>query len=261
MDTEEIVEVVEEVAEAKSFVVLGGVVGFGLGVAVGVLGGYYIANRRLQVKYDEQLEREIVEAKSFYARLNKYSTPEEAVQALRPEVAEAAEALSRYQGTLPDVEVSEPADGTLIVGENVTVEVNNVFDTKVTDTWDQEAEEEIRSQLAPGTPFIISEAEYQETEGFAQSTLTYYAGDKTLADERDQHIPDVDKTVGLDNLLRFGHGTGDARTVFVRNERLRVDFEVLLSDGKYAHEVLGLQHSDGADRADGRRVVRRMRNE
>jgi len=250
MDAEEVLEVVEDVEAAKNYVVLGAVVGFGLGVAVGVFAGYKIANAKLQAKYDVMLENEIAEAKAFYARVNKadFPTPESAVQVLRPEVADAAEALSNYQGNIPE----QPEEPDVVV----EVEVNNVFDTKITDTWDQEEEEKTRT---PDKPYIIHENEYMEENGFAQQTLTYYAGDKTLADERDEHIPDVDRTVGLENLLHFGHGTGDARTVFIRNERLKLDFEVVLSDGKFAHEVLGLQHSDGYDAR--RRPVRRMRNE
>ena len=254
MDAEEIVEIVEDVERIKPALIVAGVAGALMGLGTGFFIGWRVANAKLQAKYDARLEEEIHEAKAFYARLNKVNmeTPEKAVQQLRPELVDAAEALLEYQGT-PQDDPEPPTPATI-----VEVEVNNVFDTKVTDTWDQEAEEELR-KANPGKPYIISEGEYAESEGFAQSTLTYYAGDETLADERDQHIPNIDQTVGLENLRRFGHGTGDARTVFIRNERLRLDFEVLLSDGKYAHEVLGLQHSDGYDAR--RRPVLRMRNE
>ena len=253
MDAEEIVEIVEDVERFKPALIVAGVAGACIGLGTGFFIGWRVANAKLQAKYDARLEEEIHEAKAFYARLNKVDmeTPEKAVQQLRPELANAAEALSTYQGNIPEEVPDEP-------DVRIEVEVNNVFDTKVTDTWDQEAEEELR-KANPGKPYIISEGEYAESEGFSQSTLTYYAGDETLADERDQHIPNIDQTVGLENLRRFGHGTGDARTVFIRNERLRLDFEVLLSDGKYAHEVLGLQHSDGYDAR--RRPVLRMRNE
>jgi hypothetical protein len=74
-----------------------------------------------------------------------------------------------------------------------------------------------------------------------------------LTDEVDTIVPDVDATVGVENMLRFGHGSGDPNVVYIRNPKLEADFEVTRSAGKYAKEVLGyddgehLQHSRGRE--------------
>jgi len=81
-----------------------------------------------------------------------------------------------------------------------------------------------------------------------QFTLTYFEGDDVLCKDDDTVIRDQDATVGLGNLSKFGHGSGDPNIVYVRNEELKVDLEIVHSDGKYAVDVAGfkedeLQHS------------------
>ena len=80
---------------------------------------------------------------------------------------------------------------------------------------------------------------------FNQVTLTYFEGDEVLSDERDQTVDDVDGLAGEDNLQRFGHGSGDPNVLYIRNEHISLDMEILRSKGKYTHEVLGfIEHSD-----------------
>lgn len=224
----------------------------GLGVAAGAVGGvaaYYICKKKLETKYEQIAKQEIEDAKKFYARINKadaFSTPEGAANALH--VDEGAKALRRYKGESPSEDAAAVTD------------LNIFAQSHVESHFDLEAEMPNRSEEAP---FIITQDEFLEAEpGYEQVTLTYYEGDDTLADEGDQAIPLIDETVGKGTLHRFGHGSGDARTVFVRNDKLSTDFEVVKSDGKYAHEVLGLEHSDeygNRDRHSRRNQYRKER--
>lgn len=112
----------------------------------------------------------------------------------------------------------------------------NIFAT-TGDEWDYEAEVASRDE---SKPYIIHKDEYyEETAGFAQSTLTYYAGDDTLVDEHDNVINDPRRAIGEE--MRFGHGSADPRTFHVRNHAHNTDYEVLLHDGKHSIEVLGQQ--------------------
>jgi hypothetical protein len=77
-----------------------------------------------------------------------------------------------------------------------------------------------------------------------QTSLTYFAGDDVLVDERDQVMRDIDATVGLENLQKFGHGSNDPLVVYVRNPRLEVDYEISKSDGTFATEVHGFQDDE-----------------
>jgi hypothetical protein len=46
--------------------------------------------------------------------------------------------------------------------------------------------------------------------------------------------------VGLGNLAKFGHGSGDANTVYVRNPELQIEVEIIHSDGKFSEQRRGI---------------------
>lgn len=271
MSAEEVVEVVESAVEESTAEIIDAVVCsltpkqhlirlLVVGAAAAGISGfatYYITNKRLEKKYSDISREEIEEAKKFYTVLNKkgeYSTPKNAVKKL---ISDTEEDMSDDNG--PEAEEDEEY---ALVGDAVDAILKyqgksskddedkvNIYLTDERGDFDYDEEMKTRS---PDNPYIIHEEEFLESvEGFSQSSITYYAGDDVLADEREQVIPASDSIVGDDNLKRFGHGSSDPRIVHVRNEYLSTDFEILLSDGKYAHEVLGLQHSDGGAR--GRR--------
>lgn len=83
-------------------------------------------------------------------------------------------------------------------------------------------------------PYVISPDEFGEKDGYSTLSLMYYQ-DQVLADDDDNVIHNVDDIVGWDSLTRFGEYEDDS--VFVRNERLKIDYEILLSLKKYS-EVL-----------------------
>lgn len=239
MDTEVVEDVTDELVKGDVRVlVAGAAIG---GLLIGLAAGYELARRRLTTKYETLLQDEIAETKAFYARLNKgdgYETPEAAAETLRPEVAKAADALVSYQNGAMVLETTDEPE--------VVVETSvNVFTKSQSDEeFDPDVEERRRLEF-PNEPFIITNEEFLENElEHNQVTLTYYAGDDTLADEKDDPIELVNEVAGEANLTRFGAGSGDNSTVFVRNNRLSLDFEIVRSDGKFAHEVLGLKHSD-----------------
>lgn len=79
-------------------------------------------------------------------------------------------------------------------------------------------------------PYIIKPEEFGEFSDYETISLTYYA-DGMLADEDDELIEDVEDIVGFDSLSHFGEYEEDS--VFVRNDRLKCDYEILLDHRKY----------------------------
>lgn len=73
-------------------------------------------------------------------------------------------------------------------------------------------------------PYVISPDDFGELDDYNRISLTYYA-DGTLEDEDREVIDDVDDLIGADSLMHFGEYEDDS--VFVRNEYLRTDFEIL----------------------------------
>lgn len=82
-------------------------------------------------------------------------------------------------------------------------------------------------------PFVIEPEEFGETD-YETVSLTYYA-DGVLADDRDNVIEDVEGMVGVESLDHFGEYEDDS--VFVRNDRLETDFEILLDLRKFSDVV------------------------
>ena len=64
-------------------------------------------------------------------------------------------------------------------------------------------------------PYVISPDEYGEMDDYDLYSYTYYA-DKVLADENNEPIEDVDKSIGLEALKHFGE-YGD-ESVYVTND-------------------------------------------
>lgn len=209
---------------------------------------------KIREEADEALKVEIASAKEFYRTLNKkegFSTPEEALESLHPEttaLVNAARALTDYQGA----SASRP-------NENLKEVSRNVFtDAKLPEPFDYDQELLRRD---PDRPYLITDEEFNEAgPDYEQVSFTYYEGDGVLANVQDQTIDDIENTVGADNLMRFGDGSGDENIVYIRNVKLEMDIELSRSTGKYSVEVAGLEDSAELRHGDDRRVLRKFRH-
>lgn len=237
---------------------------------IGVIAGSIITKRRLMTKLDETLEQEIAETRAHLATVYKKDlSPAEAVELLVPEedrpqsatVAAAKTAMRAYQGEKVNVVTSsedliKPSDEVSTEQSNqnsaeavVTVEettvVRNIFVDNIPLTDEDFDLEEERLARRNGVPYVITREEYDENEDqYEQVSLTYFGFDDVLVDEDEKSIDNIEEFVGKHNLQRFGHGSGDTKLVYIRNEQREMDYEVLRSDGSYAEEVLGLTSDD-----------------
>lgn len=91
-------------------------------------------------------------------------------------------------------------------------------------------------------PYVIPPDEYDMEDDYDAETLTYYT-DGVLADDNDKIIEDVANIVGNDFASHFGEYEDD--TVFIRNERLKTDYEICMDYRPYK-DVVG-SDSDPAD--------------
>ena len=79
-------------------------------------------------------------------------------------------------------------------------------------------------------PYVIPPEEFGEKD-YTQISLTYFA-DGVLADDIDGMVEDVESCVGSESLSHFGEYEDDS--VYVRNDRLKIDYEILLDVRTYA---------------------------
>lgn len=91
--------------------------------------------------------------------------------------------------------------------------------------------ENIRKEKAVSKPHIIPPEEYGEKDEYETESLTYYA-DGVLTDDQDNPIEDVDNVVGYGFESHFGEYEDDS--VFVRNDRLKIDYEILADQRNYS---------------------------
>lgn len=102
--------------------------------------------------------------------------------------------------------------------------------------YSEEIEEENKMDSVE-RPYVIKPEDFGEFYDYGTVSLTYYA-DGILADENDEKIEedDVDAIIGRDSLSHFGEYEDDS--VFVRNDSLMSDYEILLDLRNYK-DVIG----------------------
>jgi len=245
--------------------------------SAGAILGYRVAVARLQAEFEEEAGKQIEAAKEYYASMRVVNdvkpTPQEILeQVYSTEAQEAREAHESYLGNNPG---EEDFGAPVVAAETISEPVQelqveapkNVFAGKepveeVPGEWDYERELAIRAEN-PDKPYIIHHDEYFENETeYEQGSLTYYEGDDTLVDEKDMPVGDDTNVVGDDALTAFGHGSKDKNVVYVRNESLEMDFEIVRSNGKFSVEVLGFDDEEGESlQHSHRRPNRRFRME
>lgn len=87
--------------------------------------------------------------------------------------------------------------------------------------------------------YVISYEEFSESrEDYDKITIEYYEKDDTLVDERQEILPD--DTLCDEAFQCFGQDSNDPDIVYVRNDKLSTDFEVVRVDKSYSIDILGL---------------------
>ena len=185
------------------------------GLVVGALAGAGIAYLVQRKAFENKLSHEVDAVKAFYNRkLKSLLEPGNATD-------EPSEAPGDLAGTGDNEDV-----GTSPVGDRADERA---------EVTEEQILPEARKTLAP---YIISAEEFSDTpDGYQQLTMTYFAEDGILTDDKDQPVPDIAGTTGvLDR--KFGGLSADPNICYVRNRKLEVDFEVVLDRRSYMDVVL-----------------------
>lgn len=209
----------------------------------------FVTHKVMKTKFEELLDKEIAEAKIYYSKLYKtdeWSDPEVlAAKYLEEQTANDEEdidheAIADKAETIMSNYSSKFKKGASDANnpERAEIIVKNIFDRESIGEFNYDHEVKQRSRNAP---YIITHVEFMQSElEFDQDTLTYFVQDKVLSESNDEYVRDVDEVVGIANLERFGHGSDDINVVYIRNEKTRMEYEILRSDGSYAKEVHGI---------------------
>lgn len=212
---------------------------FVVGTAVGMGISYILERRKNKPARAHEVPRRIFEASDLF------DTPVATDVELKEtdDGVEATGTLTEEGAALLDA-VEELHDGDRIIPhpdeteESAGLEPQSIF-AKTEGEFDLEEEQKNRSSQVP---YVLHRDEFHQDElGYPQTTLTYYEADAILADTDDKPIYAFDRITGP---LRFGFGSGDSNVVYIRNDKMRTEYEVIRDPGYFSVEVLGLEIED-----------------
>ena len=161
--------------------------------AVGAAVGSVVTWKLTQEYYKKLADKEIADVKEAYDRVFKIAMKDE------PEEEE------EYQPTESDIRENE----SIIESQGYTQYSNIARDVKKVER-----------------PYIITPDEFSELYDYETISLIHFA-DGVLTDDQYELVEDVDDVVGDDYAEHFGENEGDEDSVYVRNDRLKADFEIM----------------------------------
>lgn len=251
---------------------------FAAGLVAGALGGFLVTRRLDQKKVDDEIDREVAALRAHYAaragrppsgqRDNEDQRTATTVGE-RPGGMATRWGPGKVEPILPRTETSADDDATGdrgLVSSRLADLTADDADADDPDSGrnplegepsadagldDEDPLEEDPSdggrlvELEPEPsvtnlhPHQITRSEfYDKTEtANGKLTITYYLGDKILVDDKDVPIRDNVSVVGAEFLSYFD-GPDDPDLCYVRNNKLRLDFEIIRDQRAFTEAVL-----------------------
>ena len=186
------------------------------GAVVGASTGIYVYKKVTDEANEERIQEELKSLKEFEARRRAKDRYEEDAEGSSDYIEECAS-------------TDENEDEEYCVEQKYSdIRYNTCF---------QEGRDDISKE-----PYIIPVDEFFDgNQTFDKVTLNYYEKDGALVDSDEELIHDVANTIGEDTLERFGDLSDDDDVVYVRNEKLSIDYEIIRVYNSYAQDVLGIE--------------------
>lgn len=211
------------------------------GVAVGGAATFFYMRKKL-VDQQEDYEQQIQDVKTVYSKRMEKQTEEtkrakKVVQENTRMKDELMKSMSiadkqKYRKEYNAFSKPIPEEELKDLGDEIELGGDDEEDDGLISEYPQEDIAE--------RPYVITEFEaINGRKMYDKTTLNYY-DDGILEDEAtDYLIDDIDGTIGLDSLNRFGEGTedGDPDVVFVRNEKISTDFTIVRQHRDYIPDI------------------------
>lgn len=186
-----------------------GIAAFIFGVAVGSGATWYF----LKDKYEKLAQEEIDSVKRVFSKRNR-------------DISEDVE------DEKPEEPQTKPVDSTCVNYERALNALDyTTYSAETPVKEEKQEEEETEEPMNDGHPYVIPPEEFGMEDDYDQISLTYFS-DHILTDENNEIVEDVERVVGFDSLNHFGEYEDDS--VFVRNDRLKCDYEILLDQRRYS---------------------------
>ena len=264
------------------------------GVVSGAAATYFILTKKLSKKYQDIADAEIESVKEVYAMTqevkerNELEAENEAIRRANDEAEFLpSEDIEKVEDKLVELGYGEGVNGNHRISYNkmadnpptaimlktptptahFMVEKDRVVDN-FTGVEYPEPVEELSDDVttwprSSEKAFVVTTEEFFEDDDddYSRITITYWEEDDILADEREQMIPDIDALVGHDNLKHFGKGSDDESILYVRNDKIKADFEIVKDPRSFSEVVLGISKWDSRDQSEDGPKIKKMRGD
>lgn len=155
-------------------------------------------------KYEQITQEEIESVKDTFSRIKKE-------QEKNKELEEPADGCGYIIDAKPTITEADRIDYSSIIKDNNYIkEKETVMNNK--------------------SPYVITPDEFGELDEYDTVSLVYYA-DKYLATYDGEIVEDIEETIGFESLNHFGEYEDD--TVFVRNDVLKHDYEIMQDESNF----------------------------
>jgi hypothetical protein len=212
-----------------------------LSLVVGTIAGYSFSKYKLGKEFDKRLSEEIDATRRHYQRNKKHLEIVEEKEDENDIPSDAKEALIEYQGGDPDEELEmDTRRGSVIAQRKYTryhkgnVRPGDVV-AKIENQNEGEEpsnnqEDEVRDR---NRPYVISSEEFFQNESdHEQVTVSYIVEDQTLLDGENDPIKNFERMTGPITPHMFGLRSGEPHIVYIRNEEMATDLEVVRIEGE-----------------------------
>ena len=199
------------------------------GAVLGASGGYYAAKKQYEEEINDLNEKLRAYSDDADQTYNQYMDLKEDLEEAGIDISTVKKIAD--QNRQKKVE----ADSKIYIDPSLEPTAYN----KPVEVKEEEKEEE---SPAPAEYYMINSKEYDEGEPtYKKEQATYYVEDKVLCDDRSMgQIPT--KFVGQENLDILA--ANDLDVIYVRNDKVKADYEIAKYEGSYSYEVLGEEALD-----------------
>lgn len=204
-------------------------------LVAGAAVGYFAADKKAQLKWRAISEEEILSVKKQYNMVfdpEGYSDEREATEADRERTHDYLERLDKLQYSSysePEVASSVEATPSFAVVPEAAEDAGVEEPTPAKPNFDE------------AYPYPITQEEYhRDEEEYDKLSLTYYKGDDTIADSRDDVVNNPEALLGKCHKKFMGFDPVDPHVVYVRNHNMKADYEVLLETEAFITVVHGI---------------------
>lgn len=217
--------------------------------AMGAATGAFLMHRYMDNKYEERFGNDLKEMREFYTsdKFNKSKKEVEVDKDVKVEDNDETVFVDKegteYKPVREKVYYDKIAKAYTDEEKFVEKE-KDVAEDAEDEEFDEELFDEVEEEdgIVMGhrevlrEPHIIDFDEFSKPSCLDKVTFTYYSKDDTMADDNEDIVDDEKYLLG-DFGRCFGQESGDPHVVYIRNEKVGCDYEVIWTNDSYAESI------------------------